>query len=191
MKIKLGKMVKSRLKPKGLCITFVSMITQNLTVILWLLAMFGGFSSCQMAKCGATKAIFLRNYDALFNEINALDDEDSDQAWSRHDRKFRNYVEDCYDAFEEEMSDREKREFWIKSLKYYASRYGEDMIDELSKDDVANTHVRENIKEVLEDTGKNLEDFLENSVDKLEVLFEDIGNDIEKWAERIKEMIEE
>jgi len=147
--------------------------------------------SCQMAKCGATKDIFLRNFDSFVEDIDDVDLEISDEQWTTYDEKFKGYVEECYDAFEDEMSNRERRQFWVKSLKYYATRYGEGMINELSKDDITNQRMREEMESVLEDTGKSIEEFFNKSGDDIEELFEDIGKDIEAWAERIKEIFEE
>ena len=147
--------------------------------------------SCQMAKCGATKDIFLRNFDEFIEKIDDLEMDDHSERWNAHDEKFKGYVEECYDAFEENMSSREKRQFWVKSLKYYANRYGDEMLNELSKDDITNQRIRDNMEEVLEETGENIEEFLEKSADELEELFNDMGKDIEAWAERIKEILEE
>lgn len=146
---------------------------------------------CQMARCGATKDIFLRNFDEFIEKIDQTDLDIDDGKWEGHDEKFRTYVEECYDAFEEDLSGREKRQFWIKSLKYYATRYGEGMLNELSKDDITNQKVRENIGDVMEETGQDIEDFFEKSADELEVLLEDIGKDIEAWAERLQQIFEE
>ncbi len=147
--------------------------------------------SCQMAKCGATKDIFLRNFDDFIEKVDEADLDISDDRWEAHDEKFRGYVEECYDAFEDDLSSREKRKFWIKSLKYYSTRYGDGMLNELSKDDITNQRVRDQMEQVLEETGHDIEQFLEQSADELEALFEDIGKDIESWAQRIKEIFEE
>ena len=144
-----------------------------------------------MAKCGATKDIFIRNFDSFIEKIDDIDLDITSDKWSAHDEKFKGYVEDCYDAFEDEMSRKEKRQFWVKSLKYYATRYGEGMMNELSKDDITNQRMRENMEEVLEDTGKSIEEFFDKSGEEIEKLFEDIGKDIESWAQRIKEIFEQ
>ena len=65
------------------------------------------------------------------------------------------------------------------------------MMNELSKDDITNQRMRDQMEGVLEDTGKSIEEFLDKSGDEIEELFEEIGKDIESWAERIKEIFEE
>ena len=95
-----------------------------ITVLAFTVALFS-IQSCQMAKCGATKDIFLRNFDSFIEQMDDSDLEVTSEKWTAHDEKFKGYVEECYDAFEDEMSTKERRQFWVKSLKYYATRYGE------------------------------------------------------------------
>ena len=184
-----AKWHNSELKSKGFIPTFESMKEIFIVHLIALVLVLG--QSCHMAKCGATKDIFLRNFDDFIEKIDDEDLEVTDERWQVHDEKFRGYVEECYDAFEEDFSTREKRQFWLKSLKYYSARYGEGMLNELSKDDITNQRVREQMEDVLEETGQDIEAFFEKSADELEALFEDIGKDIESWAEKIREIFEE
>ncbi len=163
----------------------------SVQIILWSLTMITFFTACEMTKCGATKEVFMRNFDGFIEEVDDRDFEVSDDRWNRYDEKFRTYIEECYDAFEEDLTAQEKRQFWIKSLKYYALRYGEGMLNELSKDDIANTRMRNEIEEMLEESGKSLEEIVKRSTTELESIIEEMASDIEKWAERIKEIFEE
>ncbi len=173
----------------GLIHTFSTM--KNAAFLLSIGLLLIGLQACEIAKCGPTKDNFLDKYDAFITKIDRLDMEVDDDRWQRHDETFRSYVDECYDYHEEELSTKEKRQFWMKSLKYYSIRYGEGMINELSNDDITSQRIRDNVEDVLQETGRDIEDFVQKSSDELEELFEDIGNDIERWAEKLKEILEE
>ena len=115
----------------------------------------------------------------------------SDEKWEKYDQEFKTYIEDCYDHFEEDLSTKERRQFWMKTLKYYATRYGEGMLNELSKKDGISDKVEKNIEEVLDATGRDLEDFVNKNMDQIEDLVKDIGKDIEDWAAKLKEILQE
>lgn len=149
------------------------------------------FISCHTFTCGPTKDEFISRFDSFVEKVDEADLETSDEEWARHDEKFRQFVEECYDMHEEEMTTRERRRFWIKSLKYYSTRYGEGMLNELSKDDDLSRKIEHNIEEVLEATGRDIEDFVNKNMSEIEDLVRDIGQDIEAWAEKLKEILEE
>ena len=148
-------------------------------------------SSCQVMQCGADKKSFLSKYDAFIEKVDRLDLEVSDEKWSKYDSEFKSYIEDCYDHFEEDLTTRERRRFWMKTLKYYATRYGDGMLNELSKKEGISEKVEQNIEEVLDATGRDLEDFVNKNMDEIEDLVKDIGKDIEDWAAKLKEILQE
>ncbi len=79
----------------------------------------------------------------------------------------------------------------MKTLKYYSTRYGEGMLNELSKDDITTERIMANVEEVLEETGKDIEDFVNKSANEIEDLVDEIGQDIEQWTEKLQEIFEE
>lgn len=148
-------------------------------------------SSCQVIQCGADKKSFLSKYNSFIEKVDRQDMDVSDEKWEKYDQEFKTYIEDCYDHFEEDLTTRERRQFWMKTLKYYATRYGEGMLNELSKKDGISDKVEKNIEEVLDATGRDLEDFVNKNMDQIEDLVEDIGKDIEDWAAKLKEILQE
>ena len=148
-------------------------------------------AACSMLPCGASKDAFLSKYENFIDEVDDADMQVSDQQWERHDEEFRKYVEECYEQYEENMSARERRRFWMKSLKYYAIRYGEGMMEELSREDSNfDLKIRQNISETLELSGQELEAFFEKNGQELEELLEGLSSDLEELADKISEIFE-
>ena len=131
MKKQVANSLRKSMRSSRFISTFESM--KVIFNVIALTTVLFALQSCQMAKCGATKDIFLRNFDSFIAQIDDVDLEVTSDKWIAHDEKFKGYVEECYDAFEDEMSTKERRQFWVKSLKYYATRYGEGMMNELFK----------------------------------------------------------
>jgi hypothetical protein len=152
---------------------------------------WGFISSCQVLQCGADKSAFLTKYDDFVDRVDRLDLEVSDEKWEKYDAQFRQYVEECYDFYEADLSTRERRRFWMKTLKYYATRYGEGMLNHLSKKDGISEKIEHNIEEVLDATGRDLEDFVNKNMGEIEDLVKDIGKDVEDWANKLKDILQE
>jgi hypothetical protein len=169
--------------------TFDSM--KKLLPLLVILSYLILVSACQRVTCGADKKSFISNYEKFIDKVDALDIPIDDHGWEKYDATLKHYIEDCYDYYESDLTTREKRRFWMQSLKYYASRYGEGMINELSREDGISEKVKQNIEEMLDATGRDLEDFLNKNMNQIEDLVRDIGDDIEKWAAKLKEIFEE
>ncbi|MDH3649906.1 MAG: hypothetical protein OEQ53_09490 [Saprospiraceae bacterium] len=147
--------------------------------------------SCTILPCGPTKDAFLDKYDAFIEKVDRADMHISDEEWEKYDSEFKKFVEECYELHGDDLSTKEKRKFWIKSLKYYAVRYGEGMLNEMSEEDTElDITIRENVGEVLELTGEELSAFFEKNGEELEELLESISADIEAWAEKIQEIFE-
>jgi len=144
-----------------------------------------------MIKCGPDKDTFLSNYDNFIEKIDKLDLSVGDKEWERHDEKFRSFIEECYEYHEASLTTKERRKFWMKTLKYYADRYGEGLLNELSKEEGISEEVKNNLEDVLSETGRDFEDFMNKNVEQLEKLVNEIGKDIEDWATKIKEIFQE
>ncbi len=148
-------------------------------------------SSCQVIQCGADKKAFLSKYDQFISRVDRLDMDVSDTGWEKYDRQLKQYIEECYDHFEDDLTTKEKRRFWMNTLKYYATRYGEGILNELSKKDSISEKIERNIEEVMDATGRDLEDFINKTTGEIEDLVEDIGKEIEDWAAKLQEILQE
>ena len=128
----------------------IALMMRTLLLVLTLV-LLGGCS--EPTPCGDSKDDFLKNYYELINEASAANLPVSDKQWSQYDERFRAYVEECYEQHESELSPKERRNFWARSMKYFAQRYGDGAIRELGKGKhKASEKVREEVEKICEDT---------------------------------------
>lgn len=163
----------------------------SIKILAGVIFMIAFATSCQVLQCGPDKDAFLTKYDSFIEKVDRLDMDVSDEKWKKYDEEFKTYIEDCYDHFEKDLTNRERRRFWMKTLKYYATRYGEGMLNELSRKDGISQKIEKNIEEAIEVTGRDLEDFVNKNMTEIEDLINDIGRDVEDWAAKLKEILQE
>ena len=109
--------------------------------------------------CSDSKDAFLQDYFNLVEEAAAANLPVSDSGWKKYDERFRAYVEECYDLYEPELSGKERRRFWAKSMKYYAERYGGGALQELGdKKEKAAGKVKEEVEKIWKDAGEALDE---------------------------------
>ena len=117
-------------------------------------------SGCSLGtSCGDSKDAFLRSYYDLIDEAAAANLPVSAGQWTSYDERFRAYVEECYEQYEPELSPKERRHFWSKSLKYYAQRYGDGALKELGKKgDKAAGKVKQEVENIWTDAESALKE---------------------------------
>jgi len=98
------------------------------------LSAFIMLNSCQLDECGRSKDKFLDRYYSLIEKVTKEDVYFTEKEWEKNDEKFRAFVEECYDKFEPEMTRREKRRFWAKSLRYQYERHGKDFFGKVEEE---------------------------------------------------------
>jgi hypothetical protein len=111
-------------------------------LILTTLVMLMLFSSCETVPCGYSKARFTQQFTQLVEKAGESDLKFSDEGWEKEDKKFEEFVMNCYAKFEQEMTFDEKLEFWQGSLSYLFSRYGAALILELGDPDTQNQIIK-------------------------------------------------
>ena len=119
-------------------------------LLLVAIAGLAWLASCsQQPTCGNSKAAFLQAYYDLIDEATAVKLPMSADGWEKYDERFRAYVEECYEQYESELSPKERRRFWSRSVKYYARRYGTGMMKELEeKGNKTTTKVKEEVEKI-------------------------------------------
>ena len=109
--------------------------------------------------CGDSKEAFLEGYYGLIEEATDAALPISDPNWKKYDSRFRAYVEECYDQHEANLTPKERRVFWSKSLKYYAQRYGRSRIKKLgSSKDKATEKVKTEVEKIWTDAEEAFEE---------------------------------
>jgi len=155
------------------------------------------WTSCSLGDpCGGDKSQFLDNYNAFMQEVDDLDLDHNDEAWKEYDDRFKKMVEECYEIHEGEMSLREERKFWAKTVTYYVQRYGNGFADVLKNDNSElNLSIKEHMKDAKGDIRIALNDLEINlSAQEVEDMFDELGSDLEKlgkkWGKKLENLIE-
>lgn len=149
-------------------------------------------TSCKEVACGGSASNFQNQFENFLEKVDELEYDTDDKRWKVFDERMRLFIDECYPLYEEELSKSDKSEFWIGTLAYYSNRYGDEIADAFaSHGELIAEEVVENLENVFAETGKKLEDFLNENEGEIERLFTEIGRDIESWAERLEEMLEE
>ncbi|MBX2816544.1 MAG: hypothetical protein KTR24_11115 [Saprospiraceae bacterium] len=149
-------------------------------------------ASCTEVACGGSASSFQNQFENFIEKVDELDYESDDKRWKAFDKRFRLFIDECYPAYEEEMTKSERSKFWMGTLSYYSDRYGDEIAEAFAEQgEIISEEVVENLEAVFEETGRKLEDFLERNEGQIESLFEEIGRDIESWADRLQEILEE
>ena len=147
-------------------------------------------SGCMTNPCGSTKEGFIENYDGLVQTIKDADLSYSDQQWKEYDATFKKYVEECYEEHENDMTIGEKRDFWIKAIRYYYKRYGAGLTNELFNDEnPTSKKIRDNIQKLWDDPEKALRDmFKDIGGGEVDQLLNDLKSDINKWSKKLENL---
>ncbi len=164
--------------------------------ILWLT-----YTSCSTATtCSVSKSGFLTNFNTMVKTVGDKELKSSDDQWTSYDQKFEKFIDECYPSYEENMTDDEKQEFWLKSVEYYWYRHGLGFIkrlgdknDPLSQEIVSKTEetwggVDEVVSHLLDEVGMTIKDF---DTEQFEGLFKEIGADVEKWGKKLEKIFKD
>lgn len=150
------------------------MLNKSLFLLLLLSLALG---SCSLDPCGSSKEKFLTQMTDLSELAASSDWKLSDERWNKHDERFKLLVEHCYEKFEKELTGRERRRFWVQSVRYQYKRVGSGISKELL--DPKDGKLKK-WREELEGLPK----------DDLQNLLQDVEQDLEKWSDRLQELFQ-
>lgn len=156
--------------------------------------------SCTEDLCG-DKDKFLQNFEELVKETRGAASEYKEADWTKVEDKFEKLTKDCYQAHKEEMTLREKRNFWKDAVKLMIVKGTENIDLKINEEDVNIDlgtsendleYITTELEEVFEGTGEELkeiiDDFLKDDAPKL---IDKAMEGLEKFAEELKEALEE
>lgn len=148
------------------------------------------FVGCQMNPCGFNKTSFLAKHEYLVDQAKKNKKDWSGKDWESSDEQMKKLLEECYEDYEAEMTNKETSKFWTKTASYYVSRFGRGFLRELKDDDsevvISLEKGFESIKEdpdeflrqlLNESGGDEIKDALNELGDELK----DLGVEFEKW----------
>ena len=116
--------------------------------------------------------------------------------WNDNDEQFQQYVKECYENFEDDMTNKETREFWGRAMKYYFKKFGNN-VDLEQKGAEIGRLIEDNLGDVSEELGnafKNIDIDINIDEEKVNELFNELGSDLEKlgkkWGKILEEIVE-
>lgn len=146
-------------------------------------------SACNMNSC-INKSYFISTFDRFIEDTQEKNKQYSEKDWESKDAKIKHFVDDCYASFSEDMTGKEKTNFWTKYVQYMITRYGIKTMKEIDKaDDASVVEIYEEISEYMEDM--DLEKLLKDVYgDDLEEAVDDVLKEINKWGDQLKDWLE-
>ena len=128
-------------------------IMKHLIFIFILIGLIG----CQLDPC-MNKEGFLKSYDSFIEKVTEANSEEKID-WAKNDAKFEQYIQACYKRHETDLTLKEKKDFWIKSMSYYHEKYGDDFYLKLNEEnDPLALQMKTEIEKVFTASGQDVLD---------------------------------
>lgn len=159
---------------------------KNITLVLLVLILGG----CQMSPCGFNKTSFLAKHEYLVDQAKKNKKEWSSSDWESSDDKMKKLLEECYEEYEDELTNKESSKFWTRTAAYYVSRFGRGFLRELKKEDSEVVlslekgfdSLKDNpdrfLRELLNESGG---EEIKEALNELGDEIKDLGTELEKW----------
>lgn len=135
------------------------------------------------------KDTFVRSYDAFIDSVDQKQ-QLSIEEWQDLDRRFNNFMDNCFNKFEPEMSTQEKLDIGQKALTYYYQRVRQAIQNEEVLKDI-DLHVEGDLLEAFEEIEDDVLKFYnENLKDDLKDIFDEVSEDVKDLHTLLKEKLE-
>jgi uncharacterized FlaG/YvyC family protein len=159
---------------------------------------FGLLSSCHLGKC-PNKSDFLSSFDAFTTNI----EEDKNLNWESKDKEFYQYMNDCYDLYDKELTNSEKAKLWLGAVKYYTAKHDgrldlayDEAKEKLKPETVKDleifleTYPREAISNSVKTGVKMLNKFLDSFGKNVKPELDKLGDELEKSSKELQKELE-
>ncbi|NNE28104.1 MAG: hypothetical protein HKN16_00605 [Saprospiraceae bacterium] len=157
-------------------------------------ALLGSFlfllGACQISPCGINKTSFLAKHDHLVDKAKENRDRWEDKDWEASDKKMKEFAENCYEQYEDDLTNKEASRFWTRTASYYVTRYGKGFVKELGRDE---SEIADILEKGIESVSENPEEFLreilrenggaeiKEALNELGDELKDLGKELDKW----------
>ncbi|NNF22739.1 MAG: hypothetical protein HKN67_12415 [Saprospiraceae bacterium] len=152
-------------------------------ILYFILIVF--ISSCTQDPC-LTKDQFLKSTDSFFESFNESADALDVQSKADYEKRYEAFVNNCYKKYQEELSIKEKQDFWKKSLNFYLDLYDgklESLLEEADEDPFKK-YVKGEIEQLIKDSGTEyMNEIAELLGDELPKILESFLGDLEKLGQ--------
>jgi len=144
--------------------------------------------SCNLDTC-INKSYFVTTYNNFIKDMDKNHDRYSSEDWKSKDAKMKNFVDDCYAAHSEDMTGKEKIDFWTKYIQYMITRHGSSAWSSIENEDKnSDVEIFDEISDSLEDADlKKL--FKDVYGDNIEDAVDDILKEVNKWGDQLKDWL--
>ncbi|GLR18628.1 hypothetical protein GCM10007940_32440 [Portibacter lacus] len=142
-----------------------------------------------------TKGQFVKGYETFTDKVSANHEDYSKADWKAKDDQMDNFVDQCYPKHESNLTDEEKKTFWIKYFKYKYDRHGRNVLKAIELDvKKFEIEMDQAMEDLFDDPDEDLEqifkevygDDIEKALDDFQKGINDISNKIKEWLEEGK-----
>lgn len=150
------------------------------------------FTTCQLGPC-SSKRFFIYNHEKIIESVKTRSIDFTEEDWKRKEDKMDQLARDCYPLYKKEMSDEEKKQFWMNYLHFNIKRHGNSFFKELRKDVKSwPGAMQDDLGVVISDPGPDLKKLMNEIYGKdIEKSIDDVIKGLEKIGEQIKEWLKE
>lgn len=126
--------------------------------------------SCTIDPC-MTKGQFIKGYEMFTDKVTENYKDYSKKEWAENDEKMAQFIDECYKKHEEQLTDDEKEDFWIKYFKYKFYRHGKNLLKAIESD----------VKEFSLEIDEELENLFDNPEEDIKKLLNELyGDDVKE-----------
>jgi len=150
------------------------------------------FFACQQDPC-LSKNQFIETSDNFFIQIEKVKKDLTEEQIVTFEDRYKNIVNNCYKKFKDELSQEEKQDFWIKSVKSYLKLHSGDINGLFNKDndDPFNQYVSDEIEELIEESGDEFSSLISELIKKqIPTLIDMLLDKVGEFNEELKQNLD-
>ena len=145
--------------------------------------------SCSLDPC-SSKRFFIYSHEKLIEGVKERADDFTEKDWERKEAKMDQMASECYPKHSAEMTNDERKNFWIDYIHFNIKRHGSNFWRELEKDSQEwPDEMGEDLGVVLDNPEQDLKKLLKevygedlnNAIDEVLGEFEKLGNKLKEW----------
>ncbi len=134
----------------------------------------------------------MTSYDQFIAKITEEKKDYTDTQWDENDKEFKQYTEECYEKYKDDLTDGERKKYWGSVMKYYYHRYGNDLFNELRNETGQLSEIfNDEFKDVLEKAVEGLKEYLDKDIkDDLKGILDDVLKGVEEIRNELKKELD-
>lgn len=148
-------------------------------------------SSCNFDSCGFNKKSFLSKHEYWVDNVKKNRKSWNEKDWEKSDAAMKDLIENCYEKYEDELTNEESMQFWKGTASYYVRRIGKGYKGELKNmDEEISKALEKGISAIKSDPEGFLREILkESGGDEFKESLKTLGNEVKKLGEQFDEWL--